>query len=118
MVKIKTLKPMVATIKPLIGYSTGNEQERDHLRYRTQHWRRWYNSVEWRRLRWSVFTRDLFTCQKCGTVEPDTSKLVGDHKIQHFGDRDLFFDRENVWTLCKPCHDSVKQREEKSYVST
>ncbi|WP_262568948.1 HNH endonuclease [Agrobacterium tumefaciens] len=50
----------------------------------------------------------------CGRIEGDASKLICDHITPHKGDRDLFFDAQNLQTLCKPCHDTVKQREERS----
>lgn len=39
---------------------------------------------------------------------------VVDHKIAHRGDMTLFWDKANWQSLCKPCHDSWKQRLEKS----
>ena len=53
-----------------------------------------------------------FTCEWCGTWFVDTSDLVGDHKVPHKGDPDLFWDRDNVQCLCKPCHDRHKQAQE------
>lgn len=81
-----------------------------------EHWRGWYNLKRWRELRMRVFVRDLFTCQAvgCGKIERDTSQLVGDHIREHRGDPALFWDETNVQTLCKPCHDSLKQAEEAS----
>lgn len=35
---------------------------------------------------------------------------VVDHKIPHKGDLKLFWSRSNWQPLCKPCHDSHKQR--------
>ena len=61
----------------------------------------------------SVLLRDRFTCQKCSHLEADTSQLVADHKQPHRGDEALFWDVLNLWTLCKPCHDSWKQRQER-----
>lgn len=46
-----------------------------------------------------------------GHVVPAT---VVDHKIPHRGDLKLFWDRKNWQSLCKCCHDSHKQRLEKS----
>jgi 5-methylcytosine-specific restriction enzyme A len=40
--------------------------------------------------------------------------IVVDHKIPHRGDETLFWDPKNHQPLCKTCHDSAKQREEKS----
>lgn len=111
--KLKMMKPLVSTMKPRIGHVPGDERSRNKQRYQSQPWRKLYNTAAWQQLRWSVLVRDMFTCQMCGLIETDTSKLVGDHKIAHRGDKALFFDESNVQTLCKSCHDTVKQREEK-----
>lgn len=67
-----------------------------------------------------VLARDLFTCQMsgCGKVEGDTSLLVADHKIPHRGDPSLFWDENNLQCLCKACHDSAKQTQERKIRST
>jgi len=85
-------------------------------RDRPQPWRRWYKTQRWQRLRDEVLLRDLFTCQRpeCGRIEGDTSQLVCDHVRPHRGDEALFFDRSNLMTICKPCHDTIKQREEQA----
>ena len=76
--------------------------------------RKQYNTSRWRKIRLMIFKRDGFKCQMngCGRVESDISRLVCDHIKPHRGDRLLFWDPENLQTLCKPCHDSTKQREE------
>lgn len=48
-------------------------------------------------------------CAKTGRVE---AASVVDHIVPHNGDQTLFWDRSNWQSLCKPCHDQVKQREE------
>lgn len=48
-------------------------------------------------------------CERTGRV---TAGSVVDHIVAHRGDMALFWDRTNWLTLCKPCHDSVKQAEE------
>ncbi len=50
-------------------------------------------------------------CAKIGKIEPAT---VVDHVIPHRGDEELFFDTDNLQSLCKHCHDSHKQTQEKS----
>jgi len=96
---------------PLLASAPVTRQERD--RYRdAQEWRKWYKTARWQKLRWAVLGRDLFTCQKCKRVEADSSKLVADHRKRHRGTAELFWDIANLWTLCKPCHDSWKQAEE------
>ncbi|MCB1476619.1 MAG: HNH endonuclease [Rhodobiaceae bacterium] len=81
-------------------------------------WRGWYKTARWQKLRWSVLVRDLFTCRMCKRIEADTSKLVADHIKAHRGDEALFWDAENIQTLCKPCHDSAKQQEEQASLTT
>lgn len=48
-------------------------------------------------------------CERQGRV---TAGAVVDHIKPHRGDQDLFWDQRNWQTLCKPCHDTVKQAEE------
>jgi 5-methylcytosine-specific restriction protein A len=74
-----------------------------------------YRTARWAKLRWDTLTRDMFTCQMCGRIEPDTSKLVADHRRPHRGDLVLFWDPENLQTLCaSPCHSKHKQRLEQA----
>jgi 5-methylcytosine-specific restriction endonuclease McrA len=90
-----------------------SDADRSRQRDRFNPWRAWYKTAEWQKLRWRILARDLFTCQMCGCLGSDTSRLVADHRTPHRGDATLFWDEANLWTLCKtPCHDSVKQREE------
>lgn len=42
----------------------------------------------------------------------DTPATVCDHIIPHKGDEFLFFSFENTQSLCKPCHDMHKHRDE------
>ena len=46
-------------------------------------------------------------CIEREVVEPAT---VVDHIKPHKGDEALFWDAGNLQSLCKPCHDSTKQR--------
>lgn len=114
--------PRLTTIKPRLAaasmrrVSTITEERDTYVEARG-----WYKLARWKAepprvpgLRWRVLVRDLFTCQMCGKLEVDTSLLVGDHKVPHRGDPDLFWSEANVWCLCKTCHDSVKQRQERA----
>lgn len=71
----------------------------------------WYRTARWQKLRWSVLVRDLFTCQLCDHIEPDSARLVCDHVTPHRGDEAAFW-AGPFQCLCKPCHDSQKQKEE------
>ena len=68
--------------------------------------------------RWSKergrFLQDNPLCAYCmeqGKIKPAN---VVDHIVPHKGDMDLFWDKANWQPLCKRCHDSVKQREERT----
>lgn len=89
-------------------------------REQEQPWRAWYRTERWSRLRWAVFQRDGFKCQRkeCGKVEPNTSKLVAHHTIKHKGNPSLFWDISLIKTICKPCHDSAIQSQEARGFST
>lgn len=52
-------------------------------------------------------------CEKTGRVEP---AMIVDHIKPHRGDMKVFWDKANWQPLCKHCHDSHKQRMEKSGV--
>lgn len=116
MARLTTLKPTLGTLPPRLGPAPGDEQDRNKHRQTAEPWRKWYQLVRWKRLRIQTFTRDHFTCQMagCGKIEGNTSKLICDHVTPHKGDEALFFDARNLQTLCKPCHDTLKQREERS----
>lgn len=110
---LTTLKPKVGMIAPrLKRYAPGNEAERSQYRDDTQPWRKWYKTARWQKLRMTILVRDLFTCQMCKKLEINTSQLVCDHKEQHHGNEEAFWSGP-FQTLCKPCHDSTKQKEER-----
>jgi 5-methylcytosine-specific restriction endonuclease McrA len=111
--RLKAMGSRLGSMQPTIGRLPGREAyDADR---RTIAWRGWYKLARWKRLRLVIFARDLFTCQMegCGRIEGDTSQLVADHIRQHRGDERLFWDEGNLQTLCKPCHDGVKQRAER-----
>lgn len=106
-----TLRRLEPAVRPLDDRVRKLDQNHEEAR-RALPWRGWYKLARWRRLRWQCLVRDLFTCQMCGHIEPDTSQLVADHKDPHRGDPRLFWDFENLQCLCKGCHDTTKQRSE------
>lgn len=44
---------------------------------------------------------------------PDHERAIVDHIRPHKGRRKLFFDRDNLQTMSKECHDKFKQSEER-----
>jgi len=53
-------------------------------------------------------------CIECSRLGRVTASQVVDHIVPHRGDIKLFWDTDNWQPLCKLCHDSHKQRLEKS----
>jgi 5-methylcytosine-specific restriction endonuclease McrA len=109
--RLKGLAPRLGSLRPRLAPAPHDRQQYDRQRDE-QPWRQWYKTARWQRLRWAVLQRDLFTCQRCQRLEGETAKLVADHRRAHRGDEALFWDEGNLWTLCKPCHDGWKQRQE------
>ena len=114
--KLRQLRGVLPVLKPKVSFMNDDKAAVSRARDRQHEFRAWYKTQRWRRLRWRVLVRDLFTCQMpgCGRVETNTSLLVADHKTPHRGDEVLFGEEGNLWCLCKPCHDSAKQREERA----
>ncbi|WP_339767152.1 HNH endonuclease [uncultured Pseudosulfitobacter sp.] len=77
----------------------------------------WLNTARWQRLRIKVLQRDQYTCQQTGVLligkHPAPNSPVVDHIEPHRGDPDLFWDEENLQSVAKIWHDSVKQSMEK-----
>lgn len=79
---------------------------------RAGQWSDWYTHSRWRTLRANFLRRHPLCvfCEREGRLELAT---VVDHIEPHKGDR-LKFWRGPFQALCKTCHDSTKQSEEKS----
>lgn len=113
--RLSRMPALLASVPPALASMPVDDKDRDKKRAEFHPYRAWYQTKEWRRLRWATLVRDCFTCQMCGRIEADTSKLVADHKRPHRGDRALFFDPNNTETLCaSPCHSKHKQRLEQA----
>lgn len=71
---------------------------------------RGYNH-KWRKAR-ETFLRRSPLCVFCSAKGLVVVATVVDHIVPHKGDSELFWDSSNWQSLCKPCHDSDKQRQE------
>jgi len=111
MAKLSTLKSDLNRLPKSLGYAVDAHGHSD----RAEPWRAWYKTVRWRRLRWAILVRDLFTCQmpECGRLIANASDLVADHIKPHRGNETLFWDETNLQTLCRWCHSGPKQAEER-----
>ncbi|MBB5704300.1 5-methylcytosine-specific restriction endonuclease McrA [Ochrobactrum daejeonense] len=119
MAKIKTLKPLVSTMKPRLTVDR-KQQEAVRLRERDQNteWRAWYKTSKWQRLREQVLVRDGYKCQRTGVLligkHPAPNSPVVDHIKPHRGDAALFWDMDNLQSVSKEYHDSIKQAQERA----
>lgn len=113
--RLKAMPPRLSPSNPRLAVQSHAGPDRERVRSLIAPWRAWYKTAAWRALRLKIFVRDLFTCQMrgCNRIESDTSRLVCDHIQPHRGDEMLFWDEGNLQTLCKPCHDRLKQAEER-----
>lgn len=67
---------------------------------------RLYRSPIWRELVKAVFTRDNYTCQRCGRPKRKTGvQSIHAHHIRPWAkDKALRFELSNLVTLCRDCH--------------
>lgn len=112
--RLKCMPPLLSAPPPLLASAPVDTATRERERNAFNPLRALYNTTRWKRLRMATFVRDNFTCQMCGRLEGDTSKLVADHKRPHRGNLALFWEGE-LETLCaSPCHSKHKQRLEQN----
>lgn len=83
------------------------------MEHRSRPWLKWYKRKEWLNLRKLHLAREPF-CRFCKESKILNPSCVVDHIKPHRGDWSLFVDPQNLQALCKQCHDSIKQRIEKS----
>lgn len=72
-----------------------------------------YNSARWKRMRVRQLEAEPL-CRMHAALAQLVPATVADHIKAHRGDEELFFDEENLQSLCKPCHDAHKQAQEHS----
>lgn len=79
-------------------------------------WRHLYNTKQWHKLR-AIQLRDNPLCDMCQEQGRVVAATVVDHIKPHKGDKALFFDGNNLQSLCKTHHDSAKQKAERNGVA-
>jgi hypothetical protein len=70
-----------------------------------------YNRARWVRMRTAQLMREPL-CRMHRELGQLVSATVADHVKPHRGDEELFFDPDNLQSLCKRCHDAHKQAQE------
>lgn len=96
------------------GAATRQQQKRAHDRYRRKAspWRAWYSKPEWQRRRAAQLASKPY-CERCSHRGRTVLATVANHRIPHRGDWELFIGGD-LESLCKHCHDSEVQREERA----
>jgi 5-methylcytosine-specific restriction endonuclease McrA len=78
----------------------------------------WYNLAIWHKgLRPAQLKKEPL-CRMCAAQGKTVAATVVDHIEPHRGDWDKFTDPDNLQSLCKHHHDSVKQQQERRGYST
>jgi len=109
--RLKCMPPRLGSAPPVLASVPIDEAGKERDRNAFNPLRPLYKTARWQQLRQATFLRDAYTCQMCGRLQGDTSKLVADHRRPHRGDLALFWDQGNIQTLCNsPCHSKHKQR--------
>lgn len=102
----------IPTHKP--RHAPQSDRERSRERRVNEVAQRLYQTRQWKRLRLQVLAEHPL-CVMCldrdKRVVPAT---VVDHIIPHGGDLSLFWDMDNLQSLCASCHSGRKRREERA----
>lgn len=106
MARLKTLKPRLAEQASRVAVAAPASWRAGLTSTQRGYGYRWQLARE-------RYLLDHPLCVYCARRGMTTAAGVVDHIVAHCGDQDLFWDEANWQSLCKPCHDSDKQREER-----
>lgn len=99
------------------GKFVERKREYDRKRSESPH-RRLYGLALWKSPRWGLRALKLKMTPMCEALvfgEPcRNGATTVHHKIDHKGDMKLFTDMNNLMSLCKSCHDALREQEMKT----
>jgi len=72
---------------------------------------RWYDTTRWRKVAKRQLAKEPY-CRLCERINRETRAKIVDHVRPHKNDYDLFWDPENLQSLCASCHSGIKRIEE------
>lgn len=101
--------------KRLESVSQGYRASNRHTKYSnserfTQIGAEFYQSYKWKRLAERIRLRDLYTCQVCGN-----QGSIVDHIVMRRADESRAMNADNLWTLCRICHNKKSALEKASH---
>lgn len=114
--KLSNIQGPLSVVANPLAPAHRNVNDRSAYRYKTTPWRAWYTSKRWAKLRKEILNRDMYTCTEpeCGILlVHKTNLLIAHHKKAHKGIPELFWDKDNITTVCKQCHDGIIQKRER-----
>lgn len=114
--KLSNIGIALSVVANPLAVPYSSQAQRNARRYSDGPSRMWSKSKRWQTLRAYILARDNYTCQEegCGILLiHKTHLLVAHHKKPHKGDAILFWDKDNIETVCKQCHDGIIQSREK-----
>jgi|SRR5690625_218168 len=74
-------------------------------------YKRFYDTKEWRTLRYQTLLNAGFICEICGVREA----TIGDHVIPTKVRWDLRLDKNNVQAVCSECHNKKTEEDKMEY---
>ena len=107
---------MMPMMPPTIGQRPKAERDADYEgeRRRVKPWRRWYSTAVWKAIRRTQL-RAQPLCERCLGREVTRAARVVNHRVAHRGVWERFI-AGPFESLCKRCHDSEVQSEERRAV--
>lgn len=103
MARLKNLKPRLAEAPSRLAVAAPASWRSGMTSTQRGYGYRWQQARE-------RYLLDNPLCVFCARRGMTTAASVVDHVVAHQGDQALFWDQGNWQALCKPCHDSEKQR--------
>ena len=93
------------------NYCKAHQKEIDREYNSSRPYKKLYNSSRWQDLRRYVLNKQPL-CVECLKNNRITPATVVDHIEPHKGNEDLFYDINNLQSLCKSCHDRKTVKED------
>ena len=69
-----------------------------------------YNSLQWKKIRAFVLTRDFYMCKICGAPHAKIVHHIRELTPMNIGDASISMNTDNLITVCEQCHDEIHSR--------
>ena len=69
-----------------------------------------YNSLQWKKIRAFVLTRDFYMCKVCGAAHAKIVHHIRELTPMNIGDASISMNTDNLITVCEQCHDEIHSR--------